>query len=453
MNCSAQDNVPIHACANVEQHRPPMAHCALCGRSIVGVVLFLVLIAGMCMRVTAQDPPDLRPYSNGPLTGGDFKGKPPASSPHLSETVYNISLDRNVSTAGKTNPDGTITITTSSTGTPKAQAEIDRANSWIDPAHKNDKDLIDHEQGHMDLTEKNTRDLQSEYNKKQQDGEFTETKTLPKGTSAADVQKEIDAQQDRVLKKIDDIWKKKFNKNAQENQKYDDDTDHGHDDDAQKKARKEQRDALKAPNTKDDQKKGANAQSRSEKTVSFNATTGALTFSDDVIVGIDPLGSGFVPDLTDPALNAQVVLPDFALVGEQYDGTFFFTAQSSNPTLSVVASGTPPLLTTDLTYLVYDPTLNMFYGLGGVFDTLPGQSDFVDHMARQLTSGGNSLPGIEIIPDVPFLQASGAFAGDASAGFTNGLGARALAIPEPSSLTLVALGCLALALLLRAHRR
>jgi hypothetical protein len=356
-----------------------------------------------------------------------------------------IVLDRKTTTTFKTNPDGTITVKTKTNGTPEASTEVDRDKSWIDPASKDDKELLKHEKGHVDETEKNTRELQAELNKKQAAGDFMETKTLPPGISDTDLDKEISEQEARVLKKIDDLLDKKKQENTADNEKYDDDTAHGDNEAAQVKARKAQIDALKQPNTDSDNKKGADAKSESEHSVRFVAATGLLSFDEGFLIGIDPRDSGFTVDPSDPALGAEVVLPVFSLVGEREDGAFFFTAMGADPELAIVV-GADSLFTTELGYLVYDPLLNLFYGLGRSFEAQGGDSGFVEHLVSELTEDEPALFGIEIRPDMHFLDVSDNFTIDTTSPFTNEAGAWFLPAPisQPATLGLLGAGVWAL---------
>ncbi|MBL8482258.1 MAG: hypothetical protein JNJ60_08690, partial [Rhodocyclaceae bacterium] len=95
--------------------------------------------------------------------------------------------------------------------------------------------------------------------------------------------------------------------------------------------------------------------------------------------------------------------------------------------------------TTGFDYLIYDPALNLFYGLGGSFDLLTGASAFLNAMTQQLIAAEPALFGIEIRPDADFYALSGAFTENAASAFENGLGARSL-IPLPNALALCLLG-------------
>jgi len=97
---------------------------------------------------------------------------------------------------------------------------------------------------------------------------------------------------------------------------------------------------------------------------------------------------------------------------------------------------------------LYDPALNMFYGLTKGFESLDGLSQFIDEMVKSVISEELSLFGVEFFPDHDFLAATAGFTASASDSFQNGAGLRQLAlVPEPSTLTLfgfaalVLLGC------------
>ncbi len=416
--------------------------------------LLALVISGTPAAALADDP---KPY--GPITGDDFTQPAPVirpkdknGNPLKAEISTAIKLDPGISSTYETKtPGGAITIKTMAM--PKVTTQMIKDKSWIEPALKNDTDLVDHEKGHLDTTEKNTRALQAELNKKQKDGAFTETKTLPPGTSDADRDKAIDEQEKRVQKKIDDLWAAKVIKAEKENEKYDDDTDHGKGK-GQGAARKAQEAALKNPNTDSALKTGVDLKSKSKHSIMFSSSTGLLTIDEDFLIGIDPLKSTFVVDPADPVLGAMVVLPVFSLLGEQADGSFFFSAVGTAARLEIVRTGGEKLFVTDLAYLVYDPAINLLFGLGGAFEVLGGTSAYVNNLLSEVTGDNPALFGIEFLPNVDFAVASLGFTSDAIASFTNNAGARDLRlVPEPATSTLFALCLLVLGLTMRQRRK
>ena len=408
--------------------------------------IFALLILTFSAAPATSMAQNEKPYSAGPVEGSDFLKVPPDPRPVedgfvlKAEIQCAISVDRHVNTTYKTNQDGTITITTKTTSTPKAAAAMDKDGSWIDPAFKNDAKLLDHEQGHMDITEKNARELQAELNKKQAQGEFSETKTLPAGTSQEDIDKEMDKMEANVIKKVDDLYNAKFNKNVAENDEYDKYTGHGTDDDKQAEARQTQKASLEKPNTDDAGKKGASAISKSGSSIDFDSALKRLSIDDDIIIGFDPLDSDFIEDPDDPMLRAELFMPYFSLVGQRMDGSFFFTASGDAPSLDIVAASGDMLFSTGFAYLIYDPYLNLFFGLGDIFEIPDDDSEYLNHMEMELTTGDSALFGIEISPDIDFAFASNYFTSMASASFANDIGARRLPTPEPATLLLIGSG-------------
>lgn len=424
---------------------------------IVIVLLVLALLSFFSIAAspaTAQPVPSPeKPWSDGPVRGEDFKQKPPEkrTPPKPRPIKDGVALKAEITTfiavdfpatnsTAKADPTTKKIIVTTTSEAPKASAIMDKSKSWVDPTLKNDKKLLDHEQGHMDVTEKQARLLQEKFNKMKADGDLTVTKELPAGTSIDDIKKEMKRQKQEIDKNIDAKTNEQKVQSEKENDQYDKDTKHGEDPAGQKKARDAQRKALQDPNKEKKKKKGPDAESRSDKSIHFDATSGQLTIDNDFIVGIDPNGSGFAVSASDPILGSEVVIPAFSLIGQQDDGLFFFSGVGTAPRLEI-RDGATALFTTALDHLLYDPSLNLFFGLGRDFDASAG-SAFIDRLVADFSSGPPALFGIEFHPDVNFNDLTAGFTLSGASAFTNALGARIIATPEPGSRALFAVGLL-----------
>lgn len=403
--------------------------------------LGVAAIVAMALPMHASANGDDRPY--GPITGGDFGASPPPvkdrpkdndGNPVKAEISAGLAVEKNVNSTFVTNADGSITVKT--TADPKASSVMDRGQSWIDPDVKDNPGVLDHEQGHFDVAEKHARELQAEYNTRKQSGGFTETKQLPRGSTQQDVDREIDRQTESLNKKIDDKLNERHASNEAENKQYDKETNHSQKPAEQEAARKAQRQKLEAPNENEERKEGAEAKSRTSESIHFDALTLRLTINNNFIVGIDPLGSGLSFDPDDPIFGAEIRMPEYKLEGILSKDTYFFSSVDEGPKLAVLGKDAL-LFSTDLPYLLYDPKLNLFYGLGGRFEAAVGLSFFVDQMVGHLAGSGPSLFGFEFTPDLDFFAATSGFTVSASSAGSNGDGARSLipkAVPEPSTL-------------------
>lgn len=367
----------------------------------------------------------LKPYSGGNVTGADFRGTKPDDTTLSAEIFTSVNAAYSGSTCSGAMGSRVCTPTKVT-----VTAVMDRDQSWIDDP--TDKDLVEHEQGHMDEAEQAARKAQAEIDKKLKDG------TL-KGEGKTDAEAKADL--DRKLRAITERNKKAVeDANGDGKNDYDEATDHGTKDKEQAEARKRQTDALKAPSTDPQNKKGPEAQSRTEKSIHFDADTSELDIDADFIVGTGPPGGPYAADLLDRVLGAEVIVPTFKLAGQTAAGLFFFTAASDQGDNRLrIADARGDLLTADLSYLLYDPELNLFFALAGSLAADPGLSAFIDQLLATPLGDQLALVGIEWKPDVDFFAASNGFGIDADAPATNFVGLRVvgLQVPLPGTLWLL----------------
>ena len=183
------------------------------------------------------------------------------------------------------------------------------------------------------------------------------------------------------------------------------------------------------------------------KSVTFNATTGTLTFNNDLITGtFDP---------ADPVVGAEVSPPAFKLAGSSATDVSFV---ASNP-LFVLHNGSVNYLTGNLDVLTYSIPDNEFMGtivpisIAGVgsdspfFDSsLPDvTSEFLQGIDEYLDSTSMTFqPSFPLrytsTPDQNFFALTGGFTMSAESSLTNSL---FLEVPEPSSAGLLAIALLA----------
>lgn len=428
---------------------------------VYGLLVTLLAVAKPAYAIDPPPPPPPKDWSDGPVTGDDFQGTPPpvedrektkGGIPIKGEIATGIDVDPKYSGKLKV-VDGKL-IAESTVTSVEVNAFMDKSKSWIDDDVKDDKEILDHEQGHMDTTEQKARELQDKLNKKKESGELTISKEIPKDSTQQQINDELDRQIAELDKKVDDAFNDANKEKETENKKYDDDTDHGTNKPKQKTARDVQKKNLAAPSTDPAKKLGANAQSRTDQSIKFDAMTKMLTIDQDIIVDVDPNGSGFDVEGDDAVLGAEVVIPEFELVGEQDDGLFFFSAVDPEAQLEIRDDG-ELLFGTTLPYLQYDPSKNMFYGIGGGFEA-PGDSDFIRHMVGQLVGNEDvlALAGLELMPDLDFATLTNGFTEDGTSAASNGLGARDVSpVPIPAALPLFLSGLLGLGVMARRRRK
>lgn len=131
-----------------------------------------LLLAALCQMAIAADadkkkPTDadlaLRPYRNGPLTAADFRCPPPNPVPQkngvplqsMTYTSLHYSIRYRWREVKPKNVEARLTSF-------EAVAEVDRRQSWT--TRPTDERLLDHEQGHFDVTELWARRLQKKFN-------------------------------------------------------------------------------------------------------------------------------------------------------------------------------------------------------------------------------------------------------------------------------------------------
>lgn len=388
--------------------RTPIAHAA---RTTVAVSAILLTLS--CILLAGD-----RDYSQGPLTGNDFQQTPPNPPP----VSNGIPLAAETSVGTKYDHEGTATTangtTTYTPDSVNVDAYIDPQKSWnSDP---NNKDLLNHEQTHFDLEEQIAREAQAEINKQIADGKLKGT-----GKTPDEAKKDFEDKVDKIIQKIAD----------ERQQKLDQKTKHGTDPAEQKKAEEAIRKALQKPNTDPQSKKLSQAKTH-VSSLNFDLASNKLTIAGDSITGINN-ANGSVKPGSDPSLGAPISFPDFFFAGTNSDGLSFFAAGADADTLTIGAPTSPDFETT-LPYLVYDPSLNLLYGLGRGYEfhteTLP--DSFLDDLRLALGTGPLALFGVNITPESNLFDATEGFTQNASMSASNEEGARVLPVPLPAPLTM-----------------
>lgn len=404
--------------------------------------IWLLLVACGLPTVWAQTPPPPSPPRSadaGNVTAADFQGAVPdprpksaSGDPLVAETAsgFEAEVKLNVTTLNGAVVGiaiHSITVTTI----------IDPGSSWsVDPT-KMSPELLKHEQGHVDLDRIAAIKAQTQINKQIAACQSNPAACalLPKGTKGMTEAEVMNALTDAAV----NLAKSQRGTSQQD---YDKATDNGSSKNpaVHQKAYDAQQAALAAPNTQAQAKTGsAEAKSQSDKSISFNASTGRLTVDHDTVIGVTASDPAYLPDPLDAVLGADVLFPQFQLVGQNPDGLFFFSALGPLPALTLSQGGTR-LISTDLGRLMYSPLLNMFYGLGSGVQASQGMSRFVDTLMVDMATGAPALFGIELRPHANFMAESAGFSLDAHSGFFDTEGLRRVHLPEPPDLGLVLLG-------------
>ena len=384
---------------------------------------WLVLLA-LCGAINPAAHAQDRPYSGGNLTAADFGG----TAPPVKDREGNDA----VTAAGVTSQ----VVEGQASGTPGnrayapslivVEAVVDTAESWN--TLPTDTDLMKHEQGHFDLAQIAAKKAQAEINKALKDGKLNgKGKTVEE--AVADTEKKINEIIDRYKKEL-----------KAANKAYDDATDHGRDDAKQDIEDAKLKTALQSANTDAGKKTGAEAESTTKKSIKFDAALQRLSIDENFTTGVHATNLPFVPDPNDPVLGAEVLMPTFTLLGANFTGQYFFRADGPNPAVQLVNNGVT-LFRSTLDYMLFDPVLNVLFGMTGGTIAPAGISHFVDDMMANAGLGDLALFGVEFTPDQDFFALTSGFTVSAASAASNLEGFRLLnpvPLPAPWALLLLA---------------
>ena len=182
--------------AAIFQPRSARRHAAFVG----------LIVAALCRIAIAADddkkkPTDaelaLRPYGNGPLTAADYRCPPPNPVPQkngvtLAAMTY-TSIHYNIRYRWKEAKSKRIEARLTSFD---VTAEVDRRQSWN--TRPTDDRLLDHEQGHFDLTELWARRIQKKFNDLISTGAIVGHGT-DEATAVADLDQQVDTRVQELL--------------------------------------------------------------------------------------------------------------------------------------------------------------------------------------------------------------------------------------------------------------
>lgn len=151
----------------------------------------------------------------------------------------------------------------------------------------------------------------------------------------------------------------------------------------------------------------------------------------------------------DPILAANVNIPSFTLAGQLSDGAFLFQVASGQ--LFSISSGSTLFMQAEIPFLTYLPDSNSFYGQMTSF-SFPGvQSPWIAEMASLLNpSSPNFDPSLQLWftyqPKDNLASLTQGFSQSAVSDGTDAIFAAPVAVPEPNSFVLLALGISAVGL-------
>src|SRR5688500_3287238 len=116
------------------------------------IAAFLLQLAGMAVAQEAKVPLR-RPYSAGPLTAADFRAEPDLSQPYAAWTSVEMQF-RFAYRYRTQNKQTVVTLTEVD-----VWSEVERDKSWN--RRPRDPVLLDHEQGHFDITHAHALEAQA----------------------------------------------------------------------------------------------------------------------------------------------------------------------------------------------------------------------------------------------------------------------------------------------------
>jgi hypothetical protein len=305
----------------------------------------------------------------------------------------------------------------------QVEAYLNTNNSWVERGSdgkptEDAKSRASHEQRHLDIA------------KIEANAASAEVKTYTAEGKTA--QEALQALADKVTKRMQDSAAKA----VAEGNTYDEQTANGTKPAEQKKWDEKVDNALKKPN-KDEKKDVAKADSQSGKSLLFDAATGILSLTGDVIVNIDPLQSGFVPSASDPIFGASVILGDFRYLGAWGPDSVFFGPVTDG----AFAISEGELLQANVDYLLYDRGDNALYGVVAKFSGDTGKSPFLDHLFAGLSGDDEALMYLSLFPAADLALLTADFTSSGATAMNNSIGAGKVEtnlIPEPSTAYLLA---------------
>ena len=412
------------------------------GSLAIGV--FVLAAFSPCSTVHAQDDV-IRGYEN--LQGikpADFLGVPDPRSSLDAATLSGFS-------AGKVDVPHTIGIGAQVTlGADKFwrfpvesmewkavefETVFNKKSSWWRDKTKNG-DLLQHERGHIDITEILTRQVNAlrkqildELKKQPPLGNLFvndtgQNEARAKAAAEALFQERMKMAAESVARRV---ARREVDQWRQRQSDYDTQTNHGQKSDKQKEWKRSIATLFAST------PKGPQAESRSTKSIRFEAASKVLSFSDDVVTAVRG-GSG-----ADPIIDAAVTLPAFVLEGETSWHDLLFSAQGDQTV--TIAEGSTVYLTGRLPYVIYSE--NAFLGIMSSVSLLDVTSGLIEDLQMSFDSGEAFLVGLQLIPDEDLAALTRGFTVSASTGFSNLIGQRD-PVAEPSSLALLGIAALGL---------
>ncbi len=179
------------------------------GVSSITTIALVFLLLATWFQGAALAAPEI-PWRK--LTWADFTAPPPNPLPSDGDVTIKAESSVGLSLSSWDCPRGPL---------PTAQAVFDSGQSWVAP-NAGTPELLAHEQGHFDIAQIYALKLQQEINKLADD--------LAKAKDKDDC--------DKLTKKIDDLYDKYDKQQRAEQDKYEKDTNHGTNADAQAKWQK-----------------------------------------------------------------------------------------------------------------------------------------------------------------------------------------------------------------------
>jgi hypothetical protein len=259
------------------------------------------------------------------------------------------------------------------------------------------------------------------------------------------LQDQIDANNTKVQETLDSLSPTLngiTNRNASRQSDYDKDTGHG-----SKPAEQAKWNETIKEWAKSWRKAGPTADSRSNQSLTFDASSGALQVTNDFIVSVDGL-------LGDSVIGSELTFQRFQLSGPTAWGDTLFTGEGSED-VQLLNPGNDVLLTGKLPSLTYFHEDNAFVGiLENVIFAEPAVfgSAFLSETRSGLLNTEPLNLSISIHPDANFYSLTNAFSIDGTSAFSNGLQLTS-SVPEPSTVVLLTVAATVLCGYMTLRRR
>lgn len=177
---------------------------------------------------------EARDYLEGPVTAKDFQAKPPALTQRLdavqqtqeqAEIATGISIATHI--ASQYRLDSQSAVVSSEVEKIELRTLMTPEKSWLDPESYDDAELLQHEQGHFDLTEIQRRQLQLRLDGLRAEGKLAMKEVFGPDRSETQLQADMERQRELLQQRLNEAVEVARQLEAEAQKRYDRDTFHG----------------------------------------------------------------------------------------------------------------------------------------------------------------------------------------------------------------------------------